>query len=84
MDVVTIVCIVVGGVIGLALSFRLFFKNGSDFWDTIRLLFTPDIVSMFRGEGVEDQWATLKFFVWLLVSAAFAFGGYKVAEQFFS
>ncbi len=50
------------------LAFALFEKG--EFVESIRYVFTPNLISLFRGEWVEDQWATLKFHLWALLCAA--------------
>lgn len=44
--------------------FHIFFENFDDFMECVGYWFTPDIISAFRGEWTEDQWAELKFFVY--------------------
>ena len=43
------------------------FKDWDDFTDSIRYILTPDIVSLFRGEAVEDFWAEMKAGIWVLL-----------------
>jgi hypothetical protein len=45
------------------------FKDWDNFWDCIKFWLTPDIISLFRGEWIEDQWAQMKLFVWLTLCA---------------
>jgi hypothetical protein len=45
------------------------FKDWDNFWDCIKFWLTPDIISLFRGEWIEDQWAQMKLFVWLALCA---------------
>lgn len=40
------------------------FADRHDFWEAIKYLFIPDIVSLFRGEWEADMLATWKFYVW--------------------
>lgn len=49
---------------------RAFFGDWGGFFKSLRFLFTPDIISAFRGEFHEDQWESLRFFVWLVACAA--------------
>jgi hypothetical protein len=56
--------IVVG--IGMAaLLFRVFFDDLEDLGECVKYWLTPDIISMFRGEWAEDQWASLKLMAYL-------------------
>jgi hypothetical protein len=45
------------------------FKDWDNFWDCVKFWLTPDIISLFRGEWMEDQWAQMKLFVWLALCA---------------
>lgn len=48
---------------------------GEDFetlGETVRYLLTPDICSLFRGRYWDDQYATIKFNVYLLLCAGWA------------
>jgi hypothetical protein len=59
---------VVVAVLMAGLLYRLFFKDFGDFVECVRFYFQPDIISMFRGELVDDWWGSTKFVVWLLIS----------------
>ena len=48
-----IAAIIFAGFVGKFL-FRHLFADMEDFWDCVRHAFTPDIISMFRGEYGED------------------------------
>ncbi len=51
-----------------AVLFRVFFDDLSDFLECVGYWFTPDIISLFRGEWAEDQWAEAKLFLYLGLS----------------
>ena len=52
---------------------RLFWGERFDsLGETIRFLFTPDLVSLFRGEYWDDWHATLKFNVFLFLCLGWA------------
>jgi hypothetical protein len=61
------ISILVGVVVVLVL-FQFFFDSFGDFLECVRYWLTPDIVSLFRGEWAEDQWASMKLFVDCAVS----------------
>jgi hypothetical protein len=61
---------IVAALFSLYITFSLFFKDWDDFWECVRYYFTPDIVSAFRGEWMEDWWGSLKLGVYLLVAGA--------------
>ena len=48
--------------------FRIFFREPGDFAECVRYSLTPDIVSMFRGEWSDDQWASMKLFLYVALS----------------
>ncbi len=50
------------------------FRHWEDFWDCVKFWLTPDIISAFRGEWIEDQWAQTKLFLWVALCAAAVFG----------
>ncbi len=45
------------------------FKDWENFWDCLKFWLTPDIISLFRGEWIEDQWAQVKLSLWLVLCA---------------
>jgi hypothetical protein len=66
----------VGWIILVVANIRLYwlvgwvvFKDWGDFWECVKFWLTPDIISLFRGEWIEDQWAQMKLFVWLALCA---------------
>jgi hypothetical protein len=50
------------------LLFRVFFPEPGDFGQSLRYWITPDIVSIFRGEWSDDQWASMKLLVYVGLS----------------
>jgi len=75
-------CGLIGGLVTLALLFKLFFSDLSEFGEAIRFWFTPEIVSMFRGEWGQDWWAEVKLGLWLGIGGFVGFGVYAmVANQ---
>jgi hypothetical protein len=48
--------------------FRVFFPSPGDFKESLRYWFTPDIVSIFCGEWSDDQWASMKLFLYVALS----------------
>ena len=48
---------------------KLFFGSWSGFFESLRFLLMPDVVSILRGEWGEDQWATAKLFLFLALCA---------------
>lgn len=60
------------GLLVAFLFFKPFFGDWSDFWECIKFCFTPDTVSLFRGEMAEDDWSTMKLLVWGALSVGTA------------
>jgi len=60
------------GLLVAFLFFKPFFGDWSGFWECVHYWFTPDIVSIFRGEWEDDRWASLKLFIWLALSVGTA------------
>ena len=54
------------------------FGSWGDFGEAFTYLLTPDALSLFRGEWVEDSWAELKLLVNILLAAALTFGVHQV------
>jgi hypothetical protein len=80
-------CMIIAASIAVALLvawllFRVFFDDFADFVESIGYWFTPDIISLFRGEWAEDQWASMKLFLYgaLCIGSGFAtsFGLHKL------
>ncbi len=68
MDIIAwIVALPVTALVGSGL-FRLIFEDADDFWDCVKYSFTPDLVSMFRGEYGEDMMQSLKLSFFLLLT----------------
>lgn len=62
-----------------ALASILFGKDG--FLEAIRYLFIPDILSAFRGEFWEDQWAEIMFGLWVALCAILVWSEYNLVEE---
>src|SRR5437762_14327389 len=48
----------------------MIFGTWGNFFEAVRFWFTPDIISLFRGEYWEDRWESMKLGFWLLGCAA--------------
>jgi hypothetical protein len=69
---ITLAAIAVGGVTA-AILFRLFFTSFAEFVDCLRLYFTPEIISAFRGEWRESDWAYVKVLIYFGLSIGSGF-----------
>ena len=56
---------------------RLFFGSWSGFFETVRFLLTPDIVSILRGEWGADQRATAKLLLFLAMTAGAVYSAHS-------
>ena len=81
MEILPIIAAIVAGALVLFGSFRLFFQCRDDFFDAIRHWFTPDIISMFRGEWAEDQWNELKLLFWIGLAGVVGYGAFTFTES---
>jgi hypothetical protein len=43
----------------------LFFKDWDEFKEAVIFWFTPNVISLFRGEYWDDRWAEMKLGLWL-------------------
>lgn len=55
----------------------LFFGSWEDFKEAVSFAFTPDIISMIYGEFLEDLWATVR--LWIFVLLCIAIVGIEIA-----
>lgn len=67
---------VFGGLAVAYMLYKLLFDTLDEFWDCVRFWFTPEIISLFRGQYYEDMWAELKLVIWLVVSIGCGYGIY--------
>lgn len=51
-----------------------YFGDWDGFLESVRYFFTPDIISILRGEWEDDQWAQLKLVFYVLTCAALVVG----------
>lgn len=65
---------IISGVITSLIMYKIMFSDRDDFIECVKFWFTPDIVSMFRGDYWNDHWAELKLLIWLGASVAVAYG----------
>ena len=59
------------------LFFRVFFDDVGDFLDCIVLAFQPEIITIFRGQWSDSQWAGVKVTLWLLPSIVSGYLAYS-------
>ena len=56
---------IVTGITALILSFKMIFRDSEDFFDCLKFWLMPDIISLFRGEYMDDYFSELKLGLWL-------------------
>lgn len=61
-----IVSVLAAGLTAWAL-FHVFFDDMEDLGEAFRYSLTPDIISLFRGEWMEDYWQSMKLGLYLLL-----------------
>lgn len=61
---------------------QIFFDGWDDFLESLRYIYQPAWLSALRGEFYDDQWASVKFLVYLVVCVATATMVYKIAKLF--
>ena len=64
---------ILAAVAALKFSFSWFFDDRDDLMESIRFWFTPDIISIFRGEFWQDEWSSFKLIIWLMIGIAIGF-----------
>lgn len=64
-----------GSAVGYML-YKLLFDTLDEFMHCVRFWFTPDIISLFRGQFYEDAWAEVKLILWLAISIGCGYGIY--------
>lgn len=79
-----LVASIVVGVVVAGVLFRAFFDNVAEFLDCLRLCFTPEIISAFRGEWEESNWACIKVLIYFGLSIGSGFLAHNSLGRFFS
>ena len=65
MEILALIAAAVVAFITARMLFKVFFSDSDDLWECIRYSFTPDIISMFRGEFWEDYVKSAKLTIYL-------------------
>ncbi|MEZ6056667.1 MAG: hypothetical protein R3C01_08180 [Planctomycetaceae bacterium] len=71
--------IILSVLIGLAtagLLFKLFFDDLEEFGECFMYLLKPNILSLFDGDYLEDQWKSMKLGFWAALSIGAGVGTY--------
>ncbi|MDP6470357.1 MAG: hypothetical protein QGI81_05085 [Pseudomonadales bacterium] len=59
------------------------FGSWGDFWDAVAFWFTPDLISAFRGEYMDDWWGELKLSFFLIACGVCVYGEYLLIAKYF-
>jgi len=84
MDVVAVIVGVLAGIGTLVLTFRLMFPSNDEFAESVKYSFTPDIVSLFKGEYSKDYLGELRLGGWLFLGGVVGFMTWWVLASLFS
>jgi hypothetical protein len=68
--------VVAAGTLGVL--FKTFFRDRHEFAECVRFWFTPDAISLLRGEYFEDRWAQIKILVWLALGFVAGWSSYTL------
>jgi hypothetical protein len=79
---ITAASILIGSLMAWLL-FRFFFDDFGDFMERVRFWITPDIVSMFQGEWLENEWASTKLFIYVGLCVGSGIGTYFGPHKLF-
>ena len=72
----SVILAILGGSAVSYMLYKLLFDTLDEFMDCVRFWFTPDIISLFRGQYYEDAWAEMKLILWLAISIGSGYGIY--------
>ncbi|WP_395377417.1 hypothetical protein [Marinicella sp. W31] len=68
---------ILAAVATLKLSFSWFFDDQEDLMESVRFWFTPDIISIFRGEFWRDELSSFKLIIWLMIGIGIGFATHR-------
>lgn len=60
--------------------FKFIFEDWDDLWDCVAKIFTPDFLSLFRGEFLEDMKQTFKLWIFLFAVVGSTWVAYDFVE----
>lgn len=62
------------------LLFKFIFEDWDDLWDCVAKVFTPDFLSLFRGEFLEGMKQTFKLWIFLFAVVGSTWVAYDFVE----
>jgi hypothetical protein len=78
------VCGVVTGIVILALLFKPFFGDASNFWKCVRFCFSSAIFSRFLGDVSGNNWSEMQLLFWLFCGGLSGFVTYAGISRLLS
>jgi hypothetical protein len=63
--------------------FRMMFTSMDDFYESLRYVFTPDILSLFRGEYIDDWYGEMKVQFFVVLCGVLIFAEYTAISKVF-
>ncbi len=78
MELVLVVVLLIINIPIYKIVFNLMFDSTEDFYESLRYVFTPDIISLFRGEYVKDWFGEMKFQFFILICGGAIFLEYAI------
>lgn len=65
------------------MMWQLIFDSWDEFLESLRLFFQPDWFSLLRGEWQDDQWASIKILIFIILCLSMATTIYKFGKMIF-
>ena len=62
---------------------KVMFGGWAEFWDAIKFWFTPDVLSMLKGEYADDFWAEMKIGLFIVLCGVCVFGEFTLIQRLF-
>ncbi len=68
---------ITAGLVVLRYTFHFFFDDWQELAECLKHWFTPEVISILRGEWDRSLWAELKIFAWLLLGILASYGSHQ-------
>ena len=67
---------------GLLAAGWVVFQQWDEFFECVGFWFTPDIISLFNGEYIDEKWAKLRLLLWVVLCGLSIFGEYSLLTKY--
>lgn len=84
MGILIIIALIVLNIPLYKVYFRMMFESMEDFNECIRYSFTPDIISLFRGEYCRDYFGEMKLGIFIFLCCGSIWLEYTIIRTIFS